>query len=594
MGKSKKQRSPSPEWKNLEAQCLWPEQIAYEIIRPCQLEKQSITQRAVEVGLHPRTIARKLARFQQLGLPGVLPASPDETVDRRRLPLEVREEILRLKAEYPAFIAHEIAVIGDLRFQRASDPRVVQNVLNTYPLPSQPERRFPRYREEEASEQRRHTIIQWHFEGWTVKSIAGYLGISTKTVQRTLRRWVEEGTRGLADKSHAPITRQKMTLPIMAQVKPLQENPELGECRIHAALKAMGMEVSPRTCGGILARNRKRYGERKTVPQSKKARPFAADRGHQYWRVDVRDIERHPCHDQQGYIYTVTIWDNYSRQILASGLFRTQDLTSYLTILYQALAQFGIPEAIVSDSGSLFLAKRARQIYQKLGIRKVEIDKGQSWENYAETLFNINRRMADHWYHQATSWQEIANIHADFVRKYNEQEHFAHRKRADGQRTPQDVLGWVKGREIDPAKLDAAFTLPIVRQLDQRGYVRFQNWRIYAEAGLARRLAELWIYDDTLSLQFTTTLLARYPVHYQTASHRLLEVGTYQGFPSPYQSPQLYLWQGEDILWHPAYKLVSPPRRSARRRLETLQYRLFSEEAESSSDPGKEKEWIVQ
>ncbi len=144
MGKSKKHRSPSPEWKNLEAQCLWPEQIAYEIIRPCQLEKQSITQRAVEVGLHPRTIARKLERFQQLGLPGLVPDSPDDTVDHRRLPLEVREEILRLKAEYPAFIAHEIAVICAIRFQRASDTRVVQHVLNTYPSPTQPERRFPR------------------------------------------------------------------------------------------------------------------------------------------------------------------------------------------------------------------------------------------------------------------------------------------------------------------------------------------------------------------------------------------------------------------------------------------------------------------
>jgi hypothetical protein len=59
-----------------------------------------------------------------------------------------------------------------------------------------------------------------------------------------------------------------------------------------------------------------------------------------------------------------------------------------------------------------------------------------------------------------------------------------------------------------------------------------------------------------------------------------LPVGTYQGFLSPYQSPQLYLWQGEDILWRPAYKLDSPPRRAARRRLETIQYRLFSEEAE--------------
>ncbi len=107
-----------------------------------------------------------------------------------------------------------------------------------------------------------------------------------------------------------------------------------------------------------------------------------------------------------------------------------------------------------------------------------------------------------------------------------------------------------------------------------------QNWRIYAEEGLARRPADLWIYHDTLSIQFTTTLLAQYAVHYQTASHRLLEVGTYQAFPSPYQSPQLFLWQGEDILWRPAYKLDAPPRRSSRRRLEMIQYRLFSEEAE--------------
>ncbi len=96
----------------------------------------------MEVGLHPRTIARKLERFQQLGLPGLVPDSPDDTVDHRRLPLEVREEILRLKAEYPAFIAHEIAVICAIRFQRASDTRVVQHVLNTYPSPTQPARRF--------------------------------------------------------------------------------------------------------------------------------------------------------------------------------------------------------------------------------------------------------------------------------------------------------------------------------------------------------------------------------------------------------------------------------------------------------------------
>ncbi len=39
----------------------------------------------------------------------------------------------------------------------------------------------------------------------------------------------------------------------------LQANPELGEFRIHAALLQLGIRLSPRTCGRILALNRSLY-----------------------------------------------------------------------------------------------------------------------------------------------------------------------------------------------------------------------------------------------------------------------------------------------------------------------------------------------
>lgn len=72
-----------------------------------------------------------------------------------------------------------------------------------------------------------------------------------------LKRWVEEGVSGLDDKSHAPKHQQrKMTLDSMNEIRKLQENPELGEWRIHAALKDLGIKLSPRTCGRILALNR--------------------------------------------------------------------------------------------------------------------------------------------------------------------------------------------------------------------------------------------------------------------------------------------------------------------------------------------------
>jgi hypothetical protein len=42
----------------------------------------------------------------------------------------------------------------------------------------------------------------------------------------------------------------------MAAIRRLQTNADLGEFRIHAALRQMGIHLSPSTCGRIMARNR--------------------------------------------------------------------------------------------------------------------------------------------------------------------------------------------------------------------------------------------------------------------------------------------------------------------------------------------------
>jgi hypothetical protein len=78
--------------------------------------------------------------------------------------------------------------------------------------------------------ERRGAILRLHAEGWNNTSIAGYLG--------TTRRRV----------------------------------------------------LSTRTCGRILARNRKLYGLRgpRAKPREPKPMPFQTYRRHQYWTVDVR------------------------------------------------------------------------------------------------------------------------------------------------------------------------------------------------------------------------------------------------------------------------------------------------------------------
>ena len=94
-----------------------------------------------------------------------------------------------------------------------------------------------------------------------MKSIAGYLEITWRRVYETLHRWVTEGVRGLEDKPPIPKSpRQKVDLRTVNEVRKLQENPELGEFRVHAALLQLGIKLSPRTCGRILALYRARYG----------------------------------------------------------------------------------------------------------------------------------------------------------------------------------------------------------------------------------------------------------------------------------------------------------------------------------------------
>src|SRR3954470_21185371 len=201
----------------------------------------------------------------------------------------------------------------------------------------------------------------------------------------------------------------------MAIVRRLQANPELGEFRIHAALAQQGIHLSPRTCGRILALHRALGAPQPVAarPHDPQPMPFAAQQRHQYWSVDVRYIEDHALGTGKP-VYAISILENFSRAILATVVAPRQDLTAYLIVLRAAVETHGAPEALVSDSGSIFKANHAQAIYAALGIHKTVIDRGQPWQNYIETNFNVLRRMADHDYAKATTWAELQAAHARF------------------------------------------------------------------------------------------------------------------------------------------------------------------------------------
>jgi transposase len=205
----------------------------------------------------------------------------------------VRQQILDLKAEHPAFTPHEIASICQIRFDHRPRPHTIKRILaDTLPI-LRTTRRFLRYHEIADSAERRLVVIRLHSEGWAVKSIAAYLETGRETVYRTLRRWVVEGVAGLEDKSHASTGVRKVDLKAIATVKELQENPRRGEFRVHARLRQLGIFLSPQTRGRILAHNRAVYGLTGAVksPGAPKPFPFAAQYRHECWTVDLRYID---------------------------------------------------------------------------------------------------------------------------------------------------------------------------------------------------------------------------------------------------------------------------------------------------------------
>lgn len=249
-------------------------------------------------------------------------------------------------------------------------------------------------------------------------------------------------------------------------------------------------------------------------------------------------------------------------------------------VLYAAIRQHGLPETLVSDSGAVFVtAKQAKTIYEALGIRKEQIERRQPWQSYIETTFKVQRRMADWHFAKATTWAELLAVHDQWVMDFNYQVHWAHRERDDNRRSPRDVLGWVSGRPVTPEVLHRVFyRTRFGRKLDRMGYVRFRHWRVCGEQGLARDHAAVWLYGETLTVEYADEPLAQYRVRYQPDKTHLLTVEEPRLFETAFRSPQLPLWELNDDEWRKVVRRA-PYAPRARQREMVTQPTLFAIDA---------------
>jgi len=577
MGRRRSKVALTDDWEQLELLCAWEEQREYERIRPLVLFGEPVPERAVQTGISERTLYRRIAGFEEDGMRSLCGS---ERARSRVLPASLRRLIVDLKAEHPALNLNEIARICYVRSGRRPHLATVRAVLEEEPLPIKVFRRFAPYHEIPDGSERRKAVVALHYEGWADKSIARYLEIDRSTVRRVLLRWTKEGPEGLEDRKRGrPKGVQKVDLRAMVEVRRMQENPELGAYRMRAALQQVGIHLSTRTVGRILAANREAEGLSKPrrSPHQKREMPFEASHRHEIWTSDVRYVD--DSIPGTGQAYVVSVLDNYSRAILASAITLAQDTNAYLSVLHAAIERHGSPGTIVTDGAGIFKSKRAKAVYRALGIRKEEIERRQPWQSFIETTFNIQKRMADHHFLKARSWEELVEEHDRWLTNYNAQRHWAHEHREDGRRSPAEVLGPVTLVRHHPEDLGRAFFASrFTRRLDALGYARLKHWRIYGEEGLARYEVTLWLGNDGLAVEYAGQTLSRYDVSLSSTETKLEDVTNPRLFATRYRTPQLRLFALEGALgedgWLKALRLEGYAAR-ARTKPAALQDVLF-------------------
>ncbi len=332
-GPKRSRRERTEEWASIKQWTLWPEQEWYEAIRPLVLFHETAGERAKEIDIPQRTLSRKADEFEKLGMQSLF--SSEEHGGAREsgltLPEEIRQLIVDLHFELPSMSWREIAEVCYIRHGRRPHHKHVKRIATAGPPPSLQVRRYQPWHQIPDPAERKLAVIRLHSEGWSITSIAQYMQVSRPTIYSTLQHWMEEGVAGLDEKSRARKGPRKVTLKIANEVRKLQENPLLGKWRMSAALSRMGIEVSPTTCSRIMEANRRLYGLEKPQRTSheKLEMPFKAVRRHQYWSADIRYIEEHLLPDPKP-VYVITVFENFSRAVLASAISQTQNQWDFL------------------------------------------------------------------------------------------------------------------------------------------------------------------------------------------------------------------------------------------------------------------------
>lgn len=189
----------------------------------------------------------------------------------------------------------------------------------------------------------------------------------------------------------------------------------------------------------------------------------------------------------------------YSRTSLAGAMAPSEATWAALMVLHTACLRYGAPAFLVSDSGGAYTSHDFAAVWARLPIQHETIVRtpGESYLNWMETHFNIQRRLYDYQFSLTRTPTALDEVHQRFMHTYNTTAHQGLVHEGFEPPIPRAVLGGATGRRYSPEALVQKFSRAVCRRTTNRyGCVTLQHYHFSVAEGLPQTPVLLWVYGE--------------------------------------------------------------------------------------------------
>lgn len=231
--------------------------------------------------------------------------------------------------------------------------------------------------------------VQLHEEeSYPVRLIATELGCNPNSIRRWLGRYRLYGQEGLREGYPEKAPTEDQPSAVKAQITALKRrHPSYGVRRISDVLRRFfWIKASPSTVHQTLKKEGLIEAQKRKAPKNPgKPRFFERSTPNQLWQSDIMSFRL-----GGKAVYLIGFIDDYSRYLVALGLYRSQTAENVLESYRQAVGDYGCPKEMLTDNGRQYATWRGRTRFQR-ELERDRIHHLRSQPHHPMTLGKIER-----------------------------------------------------------------------------------------------------------------------------------------------------------------------------------------------------------